>query len=169
MERRPTRSRCLEAAGLALAFALAAAPATAGTRLDDSLSPRQRIELGARWEGGSDEARSGEELLAITAEARDIEVRLNTAAWTGRNAEIYIAFPPDIVGLRLPGALRIEWRTRGRFLAGASIPGQRVLVFRGRIEAAVTAETFDFTYRIDGRHFDRRLQFQPIFEIEPLP
>lgn len=171
MERRPTRSPCPEArrVALALALALAAGSAQAGTRLDDSLSPRQRIELRAGWESAQGESESPEQMLAIRAEARDVEVRLNTAAWVGRNAEIYIAFPHDIIGLRLPDALRIEWRTRGRFIAGAAIPGQRSLVYRGRIDAAVTGEIFDFTYRIDGRHFDRRIQFQPVFEIEPLP
>lgn len=108
-------------------------------------------------------------MLAVVAEARDVEVRLNTAAWVGRNAEIYLTLPQAIIGLRLTSALRIEWRTRGRFNAGAAIPGQRALVYRGPITAAVSGDIFDFIYRIDGRHFDRRLQFEPTFEIEPIP
>lgn len=163
---RSTRSRCPEA--LALGLALFALDARTGTRLDDSLSPRQHLELSAQWENRS-ESQNAEEMLAVLAEARDVEVRLNTAAWIGRNAEIYIAFPQTIPGLRLPSAMRIEWRTRGRFNAGAAIPGQRALVYRGPITSGVSGDIFDFTYRIDGRHFERRLQFQPIFEIEPLP
>jgi len=107
--------------------------------------------------------------MALIAEARDVEVRLNTGAWVGRNAQIFINFPQAIPGLRLPSAMRIEWRTRGRFNAGVAIPGQRALVYQGPITSNVSGDFFDFTYRIDGRHFDRRLQFQPVFEIEPLP
>lgn len=146
-----------------------AAVAQAGTRLDDSLSPRQRYDLQTRWEYLDDESSAPEQMLAIIAEARDVEIRLNTAVWTGRNAEIFIVFPAEITGLRLPSAMRIEWRTRGRLSSGVAIPGQRALVFRGRIEGPVTGDFFDFTYRIDGRHFDNRVQFQPTFEIEPLP
>jgi hypothetical protein len=166
VELRPIRSRCLEA--LCLAIACGAGSAAAGTRLDDSASPRRVLELTTQWESRSYES-SGEEMLAVVAEARDVEVRLNTAAWVGRNAEIYVLFPQAINGLRLQSALRIEWRTRGRFNAGVAMPGQRVLVYRGPITAAASGDIFDFTYRIDGRHFDRRLQFEPTFEIEPLP
>lgn len=167
MERPRTRSRCRKAIGLALI--LACGTATAGTRLDDSLSPRQHVELTTQWERRSGNAQGADERMAVVVEARDIDIRLNTAAWTGRNAEIYILFPQAISGLRLPSAMRIEWRTRGRFIAGVTIPGQRTLVYRGPISSAVSGDLFDFTYRIDGRHFDRRLQFQPVFEIEPLP
>lgn len=153
---------------MCLAAACGALGAAAGTRLDDSASPRRHLELSTQWESRSIDA-SGGEMLAVIAEARDVEVRLNTAAWVGRNVEIYIAFPQAINGLRLTSALRIEWRTRGRFNAGVAIPGQRTLVYRGPIAAAVSGDIFDFTYRIDGRHFERRLQFEPTFEIEPLP
>jgi hypothetical protein len=167
MERQRTPSRCRNA--FALALALWAVDAFAGTRLDDSLSPRQHVELTTQWERRQGEVSDAGERLAVAIEARDVEIRLNTAAWTGKNAEIYLLFPQAISGLRLPDAMRIEWRTRGRFIAGTTIPGQRALVYRGPITAAVSGDIFDITYRIDGRYFDRRLQFQPIFEIEPLP
>jgi hypothetical protein len=141
----------------------------AATRLDDSPSPRQHVELTSQWERRSGDSRNADERLAVLVEARDVDIRLNTGAWNGKNAEIYIVFPPSIPGLRLANAMRIEWRTRGRFIAGATIPGQRALVYRGPISSAVSGDIFDFTYRIDGRHFERRLQFQPVFEIEPLP
>jgi hypothetical protein len=167
MERQRIPSRCRKA--LAVVLALCAGSALAGTRLDDSLSPRQHIELTSQWDRRQGEARDAGERLAVAIEARDVDIRLNTAPWTGKNAEIYILFPAAVSGLRLPNAMRIEWRTRGRFVAGVAIPGQRALVYRGPITAAVSGDIFDFTYRIDGRYFDRRLQFQPIFEIEPLP
>jgi hypothetical protein len=167
MERPPIPSRCREA--LAAALCLAAGCALAGTRLDDSLSPRQHVELTSQWERRQAEAQDTDQRLAVLVEARDVDIRLNTAPWAGKNAEIYIVFPQAVSGLRLPNAMRIEWRTRGRFAAGVTIPGQRALVYRGPISAAVSGDIFDFTYRIDGRYFDRRLQFQPVFEIDPLP
>lgn len=127
------------------------------------------MELTTQWETNSFDTSGEGEMLAVIAEARDVEVRLNTTAWVKRNAEIYITFPQAITGLRLPSALRIEWRTRGRFNAGVAILGQRTLVYRGPITDTFSGDIFDFTYRIDGRYFDRRLQFEPIFEIEPLP
>lgn len=148
---------------------LAAVPAFAATRLDDLASPRQHVEMTAQWERRTGDAPGADERLAVVVDARDVDIRLNTAPWNGKNAEIYLTFPQTISGLRLPNAMRIEWRTRGRFIAGVTIPGQRALVYRGPITSAVSGDIFDFTYRIDGRQFDRRLQFEPVFEIEPLP
>jgi hypothetical protein len=166
MGRRRTRSRCRS--GFAAALLLASVSAPAQTRLDDSASPRQQIEMTTQWERRSGDVTNSDERLAVIVEARDVDIRLNTAAWNGKNAEIYVSFPQAIPGLRLPNAMRIEWRTRGRFIAGVTIPGQRALVYRGPITSTVSGDIFDFTYRIDGRHFERRLQFQPVFEIEPL-
>jgi hypothetical protein len=139
----------------------------AGTRLDDSPSPRQRLELTAQWEAGAEGAEG--ELLSVVAEARDVDLRFNTAPWRGREVEIYIGFPQSIPGLTASTSMRIEWRTRGRFVSGSAIPGQRVLVYRGPITDAVSGDVFDFLYRIDGRHFERSLQVRPVFEIEPRP
>jgi hypothetical protein len=148
---------------------LAATCAQAATRLDDLPSPRRYVEMNAQWERRSGDSPNADERLSVLVDARDVDIRLNTGAWVGRNAEIYVTFPQVIQGLRLPNAMRIEWRTRGRFIAGVTIPGQRALVYRGPISTAVSGDIFDFTYRIDGRQFDRRLQFDPVFEIEPLP
>ena len=105
MERPRTRSRCLEA--LCLAIACAAGAAAAGTRLYDSASPRRHLELATEWESRYSESTGELEMLAVIAEARDVEVRLNTAAWVGRNDEIYVTSPQSIIGLRLTSALRI--------------------------------------------------------------
>ena len=163
-----TRSRCRELLALA-ALAGLVPDAAAATRLDDSLSPRQRVDIVARWEDRFAEGSSEAQRLSMVAEASNFEIRLNTAAWVGKQAAIYVSFPQEIVGLRLSDAMRIEWRTRGRFVSGATTPGQRALVYRGRIDSPVSGDFFDFTYRIDGRYFDRRIQFQPVFEIEALP
>ena len=143
------------------------ADAAAGTRLDDSLSPKRRMEVSSRWENSP--GASGDAFYAVIAEVPNSEIRLNTAPYVGRRAEIYLVLPINIAGLATPGALRAEWRTRGAFQSGTAIPGQRTLVYRGPITERVMGDFFDFTYRIDARHFDKRLQFDSHFEIDVLP
>lgn len=150
---------------LLVAFATQAAPPI---RLDDSLSPRQRVEIVPRWVTESGRL-SDEQLNALVAEVRQFEVRLNTAPYVGKQAEIYLRLPVAIIGLQSPAGLRLEWRTRGFFAPGSVRPGDRLLLFRGRISQPVMGDTFDFVLQFDGRYIQRGLQFDPIYEIEILP
>jgi len=157
---------CARLLALLLAFV---PPAGAATRLDDSLSPRQRVEIVPRWVSESTSGRlSNEQLNALVAEVRQFEVRLNTAKYVGREAEIYLRLPVAIIGLHSPAGLRLEWRTRGRFASGSVRPGERMLLFRGAISQPVMEDTFDFVLHFDGRYIQRGLQFDPIYEIEIL-
>src|SRR5258706_3322728 len=79
VERRLTRSRCRDA--LAAALMLAAVPAFAATRLDDLASPRQHVEMTAQWERRTGDAPGADERLAVVVDARDVDIRLNTAPW----------------------------------------------------------------------------------------
>lgn len=154
----------LAAALLCLAGA-GAAPAAA-IRLDDSLSPRQRIDAQPQWEFNEDRDLSDDELNALVAVVPAFEVRLRTAPHLGRNASIYLALSRQTKSLRLPTAVRLEWTTRGRFIAGKVLPGDRALVFRGRIDAPVITEILDLRLHIDGRYLERGLELEPHFEIE---
>ncbi len=146
-----------------------AAPAVAATRLDDSLSPRQRVEIVPRWVSQSTSGpASDEQLNALIAEIQQFEVRLNTAKFVGQEAEIYLRLPVAIVGLQSPAGLRLEWRTRGFFAPGSVRPGDRLLLFRGKVTQPVMGDTFDFVLHFDGRYIQRGLQFDPIYEIEIL-
>ena len=72
----------------------------------------------------------------------------------------------SIKGLRSPAAMRIEWTTRGKLLPGSVLPGDKALVFQGKITEAVMGDFFDFKIFIDGRYLDRGLEFDPVFDIE---
>jgi len=153
---------------LALLLAFAGS-AGAATRLDDSLSPRQRVEIVPRWVSERVEGPvSDDQLNALVAEVLQFEVRLNTAPYVGQQAEIYLRLPVAIVGLQSPAGLRLEWRTRGFFAPGSVRPGDRLLLFRGPITQSVMGDTFDFVLHFDGRYIQRGLQFDPIYEIEIL-
>ena len=135
-------------------------------RLDDSQSPRQRIETQARWSNVGDSDFSEDEFNEQVAEIVGFESRLRTAPYVGRNASIYLALPRISKGLRLATAMRLEWTSRGRFASGSVRPGDRALVFRGKIDAPTFVETIDLRILIDGRYLEHGLEFEPIFEIE---
>ena len=146
-------------------LALAAFPA-AGERLDDSLSPQQRIEVTPEWRYEGDAKASAEEFNALVARIRGFEFRFNTTAYVGKTVQIYLVLPLQISGLKSPNAMRVDWQTRGLFASGSAIPGSRNLVFTGTVTQPVTREYFDFQIHIDGRQMDRGLRFDPQFEIE---
>lgn len=142
------------------------ASAGAATRLDDSLSPRQRVETTTRWlyDGVGDW--NEEQMNALVADVSAMEFRLNTAPYVGKNAEIYLTIPGHVSGLRVPTAMRVEWKTRGTFTPGSLIPGDRALVYRGKITASVMSDYFDFRIYLDARTSERGLEFDPVFEID---
>jgi hypothetical protein len=149
-----------------LAASLAACGALASTRLDDSLSPRQRVDTTPRWlyDGVGDW--NEDQLNALVAEVRAMEFRLRTAAYMGKNAEIYLSIPQHVSGLKTPTAMRVEWTTRGLFSPGSAMPGNRALVYRGKITQAVMTDFFDFRIFLDARTSERGIEFDPIFEID---
>jgi hypothetical protein len=158
------------ARGLILAAALVlAGPSLASTKLDDSLSPRQRIDVDPRWAYDGIGDWNQDQMNALVADVNAMEFRLRTAQYVGRNAEIYLSLPLPVKGLRTPTAMRVEWTTRGLFSPGSVIPGNRSLVYRGKITAPVMTDFFNFRIFLDARSSERGLEFDPIFEIDVLP
>ena len=145
-----------------------AATAASAIKLDDSMSPRQRIDTKLQWTNDIPPNRrlSLAELNALHTRIPDFEIRLNTAAYVGRTVQIYLGIPVQVQGLKSPAGMRIEWQTRGLFAPGATQPGSRALIFQGVVSAGMMSEVFDFTIRIDNRQLDGRLQFDPQFELE---
>lgn len=152
---------------LALAcLALWASIATA-EKLDDSLSPRQDIDVIIDWSHrGNLENLDEEQLNALTSTVNNVEVRLNTAQYVGRQARIYLVLPVIIRGLDDPDALRLSWSTRGVFSDGTVTPGARALLFDGVIIDPVMIDVLDFTIDVDGRSFNEPINFEPEYEIE---
>jgi hypothetical protein len=146
--------------------ATTATAAEATVRLDDSLSPQQRVRASTRWAYDSSGPLDNEKINLLISEVRGMEFRLKTAAYVGRQAKIYLKLPLVVRGLRSPAAMKVEWSGRGRFASGSVIPGDRTLVFQGTIRDPVFSEFLDFTIRLDARQIQRGLEFEPIFEIE---
>lgn len=148
---------------------LASAAATAATRLDDSASPRARVDVTSRWlhtrEGLTDPA----QLNAMVAEVRNLEVRLNTSAFVGKRGRIYLALPAFTTGLQSASGMRVEWQTRGTLMAGTALPGTRSVVYDGPITKAYLADFLDFSLFLDARYLQGGLRFEPVFEIETAP
>lgn len=153
------------AAALLCALALDAG----GVRLDDSASPKRRLDVEPRWLHEQGPLDTPERLNTLVATMRDVEVRLNTAAYVGRRGRIYLEMPQFVPGLGSPGAMRLEWRARGLFQSGSAIPGERKLLYDGPITQPQLTETFDFNVYIDARHQQAPLRFDPVFDLELLP
>jgi hypothetical protein len=146
---------------------LSASIAIAAERLDDSLSPRQDIDILIDWRHRDNlENLDEEQLNALSSTVNNVEVRLNTAQYLGRQARIYLVLPVVIRGLDDPGALRLSWSTRGVFADGTVTPGMRALLYDGNITSQVMIDVLDFTIDIDGRAFNEPINFEPEYEIE---
>lgn len=136
-------------------------------RLDDSLSPRQQYDIDLDWKHVLHADDLGEsDFNALVAHARRVEVRLNTAPYTGRQARIYIRLPLNVRGTADSTALRMSWTTNGDFASGSLTAGNRSKLFEGEITRDVMGDIFDFTFEIDARQVYNTLRLQPVYEIE---
>lgn len=148
---------------------LVSTAAAAATRLDDSASPRARVDVSPRWLHTSEGLTDPAQLNAMIADVRNLEVRLNTAAFVGKRGRIYLALPAFTVGLQSASGMRVEWQTRGTLMAGSALPGTRSLVYDGPITKAYLADFLDFSLFLDARYLQGGLRFEPVFEFELAP
>jgi hypothetical protein len=136
-------------------------------RLDDSLSPRRQIDLDLQWKYQvNPDSLSDAEFNAVTAQARNLDTRLDTSAYVGSEARIFLELPILVRGLDNPSSLLLSWTTGGLFNAGRVTPGNRALIFEGRITQPVMRDTITFTFELDARHLHQPLRLEPVYEIE---
>lgn len=163
---------------LLCAFTLAFTLPTFAQRieLDDSLSPRQNYFLDLKWTpqeiGRAITAMfngRASALPPLTGRIPNVDTRLNTRAFIGQSAKIYLALPIIQTGTHSPNNMQLNWRTRGKFLSGSVRPGQSTLVFEGIIDQAVTTEVFDFTLSIENGDVPDNFTLEPKYEIEVTP
>jgi hypothetical protein len=154
---------------LAFALLFVSLGASAGVKLDDSASPRSRVDATVRWLHAGEGLTTPDLLNAMVAKEPNLEIRLDTSPYVGKKARIYLVVPDFMPGLRSPTGMRVEWKTRGTFLAGSALPGARTLVYDGTIQRASIHESLDLSLYLDARHFERGLRFEPSFEIDVLP
>lgn len=156
-------------AALALVLTLATLPALAAPkRLDDRASPRSVVNVESRWLHSA-EGLSLEQTNAMVATVPNLEFRLDTSAYVGKRARIYLVLPDFIPGLRSPSGMRVEWTSRGAFLGGSALPGQRTLVYDGLVQRPQMHESLDLSVFLDARYLERGLRFDPTFEIDVAP
>jgi len=93
--------------------------------------------------------------------ATAVAVRLNLAPWVERDASLYLVFPQQD-----SAATRVRWTTQGRLLPGEISPGDRVLVYRGRITSPVLEETLTLRIEADGNRLSRVQHLNFHFEID---
>ena len=121
-------------------------------RLDDSLSPRRQVDLDLQWKfQGNPDTLSDAEFNSLTAQARNLDTRLDTSAYVGSEARIFLELPILVRGLGNPSSLALSWTTGGLFNAGRVTPGNRQLIFEGQITQPVMRDTMTFTFEQIGR------------------
>lgn len=150
------------ALGLAAATAFVAAP----VRLDDTASPRSRVDAQPRWLHTGEGLANPEMVNAMIAQVANLEVRLNTARFVGKRARVFLVFPEFVPGIRSRSGIRAEWRTRGVLLPGSALPGARALVYDGPITKPFLSDFLDLSLFIDARYLDSGARFEPVFELE---
>ena len=136
-------------------------------RLDDSASPRQRLEARVAWEAPNEVlGLSEEQLNSMLAFIDDFELRLDTSKFEGERARIFLTLPISVRGLRRADGMVMAWKTEGVFENGSVTPGDRALIFDGVIPGPLMTDIFDITLTIDTREVIGGLNFDPIYEIE---
>lgn len=149
---------------------LGACGARAAERLDDTSSPRSRVEPVVVL--GNDGRRLADSLNATAAivQLGRVEYRLATARYLGQEARIYYAVPALVEGLRSPAALRVEWRGDGVFGSGTARAGERQLVWTGTVREPWMGAVLEVAFNVDLNQMqfahNGEFGFQPYFEIE---
>ena len=135
--------------------------------LDDSLSPRQQLDLDLVWKyQGNTAGLSDTEYNTVIAQARNVDTRLDTSSYVGSNARIFIELPILIRGLANPSSLVLSWTTGGLFNAGRVTPGNRQQIYDGPITETVMRDIINFTFELDARDLQQTLRLEPVYDIE---
>jgi hypothetical protein len=159
---------------LLVAFAMAATAQR--VQLDDSFSPIESYAVELQWSATEInralralQAGAADALPAMSARIPNVEVRLDTRAFVGRAARIYLRLPTVSADIGSPADLELRWEASGAFLAGAVHPGQSTLVFDGPVEQPVTSVIFDFVLLLENSGVGDSFGLEPVYEIEVLP
>jgi hypothetical protein len=139
-------------------------------RLDDSQSPRATVPVNLSLPA---DAIAG--ILArgasppeqwATGQTPGVEVRLDTSAFVGQAARIYLTMPATVAD----GAdLELRWEAQGRFLSGSARPGQSTLIFEGQVEQPLTSAVFNFVLLVGERTGTQQNRMEVFYELESLP
>jgi len=145
-------------------------------RLDEFLLPNQNYAIDLQW-NAAEIKRALNAMLAdgssrmppLVGRVNGVEVRLDTRAYVGQRARIFLALPILISGMDSPSDLELRWESSGRFLSGAARPGQSTLIFEGVLDEPVTSLVMDFLLALENGGTADAFSLEPVYEIELLP
>ncbi len=140
--------------GACLMFSVAAFGAT--FLVDDSKSTVLDANLPLQWRSQSPS--NGDH--AVQGVTR-VQVRLDTSAWVGKPARIYMALPAQPIGL-----VKASWQTQGQLLSGQLNSGQRGLVWSGPVPRGFLEDVLTVTIVSDGRLLSAAQLLRFYFEID---
>ncbi|MEN9537986.1 MAG: hypothetical protein RLZZ126_221 [Pseudomonadota bacterium] len=140
--------------GLGCVFTSLAGAAT--FMVDDSQSTVLDAHLPLQWRSLSP---SGGD--HIVQGATRVQIRLDTSAWVGRPARIYMVLAPQPNGL-----VTAQWQTQGALLPGSVTSGQRGLVWSGVVPATRMEDVMAVVIRADGRLVSSAQLLRFHFEID---
>jgi len=136
-------------------------------RLSDALSQQQQINIEFDWKHhNTGDELDTKEFNAVVAHARNVNTRLDTSDFVDTQARIFLGLPVQVRGLNNPQRLSVSWTTNGLFQNGEVTPGNRRLIFEGRISEPVMQDIFNFTFEMDARFLSEMLRLEPVYEIE---
>jgi hypothetical protein len=159
---------CTLIRGTLLLFCSLLSAAVPADRLDDSLSPQQQINLQLDWKTSSidPDKLDQHEIHRVIAQAKNVDTRLATSKYLGMEVRIYLALPILVRGLSNPQGMNFSWTTNGLFLDGQLTPGNRQLIFEGKVTSPVMIDNFHFTFELDARDLTQTLRLEPVYDLE---
>lgn len=143
--------------GFAFALLLSLNSHAATVQLDDAGSFPLQPNAQMQWRSALPKSGS----VPDTETRVQVQIRINTRDYLGRNARIYMALPLD------PGPqITATWQTQGQLMPGQVMSGGRTLVFSGPITGPTLEDQFDLRLRSQGDwpSASRRLNFH--FELD---
>jgi hypothetical protein len=133
-------------------------PVQAATfQVDDSRSTVLDHSLSLQWRNLSPS--KGDHIVQGVTR---VQVKLDTSAWVGKQARIFMA-----LSQQPHGQVSAEWQTeQSQLLAGNVVSGQRGLVWSGVVPRALMEDVMTVTIRTDGRLLAQPQALRFSFEIE---
>lgn len=147
------------ASALTLVLALLAGTAQANPhRLDDSGSHTVPPNVQMQWRPMTSRGAD----TGMEAWLR-VNLRIDTAAWIGHSGRIYMVLPRDE-----SASIEAVWTSQGRLLPGRLVPGERALVYAGRIASPTLEDQLSVRLRsgTDWQGGRRRLDFHFEFDAD---
>ncbi len=143
---------------MAVALAAGTAPvaAAAPVRIDDTGTYLSPPHLRMQWR----EVLARGAARQMEAQAR-LVVRLDARAYAGRSGRIYLVMAQDVAG-----SIVLQWQGRGLLMAGRIAPGERTLVYQGRIPGPVIEDQWSLLVTADGEWLSDTRRLDCSFELE---